>query len=126
MFKLAEENLDVPNDEQYLNEVIGRIDNSLNNANNSIELKQAQNTNRILLIISLASLFGVLLQNDNVPIITKMFLPIHGVVSAAILLFLTFMIIGMVIYVLIKYYVKDRNENRYRNENKKIQRQRQK
>jgi hypothetical protein len=120
MFKLAEENLDVPNDEQYLNEVINKIDNSLNNANNSIELKQAQDTNRILLIISLASLFGVLLQNDTVPIIKTIFSPMHGLVLGAILLFLTFMIIGLVIYVLIKYYVKDKKESK--NENKKIQR----
>jgi hypothetical protein len=120
MFKLSEENLDVPNDEQYLNEVISKIDNSLNNANNSIELKQAQDTNRILMIISLASLFGVLLQNDKVPIISTIISDGHGLFWGSILLLFTFAIIGLVICILIKHYIKDKQEKR--NENKKIRR----
>ena len=62
MFKLAEQNLDVQDDEQYLNETISRIDNSLNNANNSIELSQAERSNHILFLISVATLVGAGLQ----------------------------------------------------------------
>ena len=110
MFKLAEGNLNVPNDEQYLNEVIEKIDNSLNNANNSIELQQAQNTNRILMVISLASLFGVVLQNDRVPIISTLFSDKSGLLIGGILLLLTFLVIAMVVYVLFKYYIKVRKD----------------
>lgn len=113
MFKVAENNMNVPNDEKYLNEVISKIDNSLNNANNSMELKHAHNTNRILLIISLASLFGVLLQGHHVPILTRLFhgYDIPGVIFAVILCAITLIIILWVIYILIRYYRKSKKKN---------------
>ena len=113
MFKLAEENLGVPDDEQYLNEVIARIDNSLNNANNSIELQQARETNRILLVISAASLFGVLLQGKDVPIISTIFSFKYGLIVGEILLILTFAIIGFVVSVLINNYRKAKNGKKF-------------
>jgi len=113
MFKLAEENLGVPDDEQYLNEVIARIDNSLNNANNSIELQQARETNRILMVISVASLFGVLLQGKDVPIISTIFSFKHGLIVGEILLVITFAIIGFVISVLINNFRKTRNGKKF-------------
>lgn len=62
MFKLAEQNLGILEDEQYLNETISRMDSSLNNVSNNIELNQAEKLNDMLLIVSIIAALGAILQ----------------------------------------------------------------
>ncbi len=68
MFQATNKRLRIDEDERHLNETIDHIDNSLNNANNMIQLKEAYDSKYILLFISFASLFGVLLAGDEVKV----------------------------------------------------------
>lgn len=69
MFAMAQKHLCIKEEEKSLQEAIARIDASLNNANSMYDIKASDETKNVLWFISVASLFGVLLQNDHVPII---------------------------------------------------------
>lgn len=72
MFHLTACNLGIEEDERQLKETIKQVDKSLNNANNMLEIRQANSTKYILLFISIASLFAVILQGEKVPLLTKL------------------------------------------------------
>lgn len=63
--------LKIEEEEHQLNETIKRIDESLNNINNATEMRQSNDTKYILFFISVASLFGVLLQGNEVPVFSR-------------------------------------------------------
>ena len=96
MFTLTQEQLGVNEDEHYLQEITERIDRSLSNANDSLERYQSQRSNRILMVISLATLFGVLLQNKEVPLFTQFFSEQTGLLSGAFFVLVTLAIIAVV------------------------------
>ncbi len=102
MFALTEQRLGVVEDERYLREVSERIDHSLSNANDSLERYQSQRSNRILMVISLATLFGVLLQNKEVPLFTQFFSEQTGLLSGAFFVLVTLAIIGVVTVELVR------------------------
>lgn len=87
MNKLAG-NIGIEEQQTKLRNVIKALDISLNNTNNMIELDQSNETKNVLWFISIASLFGVLMQNDNVPIISLVSKD-HGVAFAVILNIIT-------------------------------------
>lgn len=70
MFDMVQKNLRVAEDERQLQAIMQQVDKSLDNVNNVIELRHADDTKYILFFISIASLFGVLLQSEDVPIIS--------------------------------------------------------
>ncbi len=67
---MVQKNLRVFDDERQLQAIMQQVDKSLDNVNNVIELRHADDTKYILFFISIASLFGVLLQSEDVPIIS--------------------------------------------------------
>jgi VIT1/CCC1 family predicted Fe2+/Mn2+ transporter len=96
MFKQVEQNMGIPEDMHYLNDTIKRIDNSLNNASNSMEIEQAEKSGNILFFISIASLFGAALQ-----IIVSSVLSEKGIWLRLTVSILTLMvIIGLLLYIL--------------------------
>ena len=70
MFDMVQKNLRVADDERQLQAIMQQVDKSLDNVNNVVELRHADDTKYILFFISIASLFGVLLQSEDVPIIS--------------------------------------------------------
>lgn len=70
MYKLTAENMNINEDEQYLNQIISNIDNALINTNNIIQMRQSEMTKNVLIFISIASLFSVLMENDNIPVLS--------------------------------------------------------
>lgn len=92
MFELTQRNLRVEEDSRQLQEVMQQVDKSLENVNNMMEIRHADDTKYILLFISIASLFGVLLQSEDVPILSLLSYR-FGVGSAIILEVFTFAVI---------------------------------
>lgn len=72
-----------------LDDVIKQLDRSLNNSNNMIEIKGSNQTRNILWYISIASLFGVLLQGTEVETVTELIDKKSGINIGIILNFLT-------------------------------------
>lgn len=105
MYQETARNLKIEEDEKQLNEIIKRVDKSLNNANNVMELKQANDTKYILLFISIASLFGVLLQGNEVPVFSR-WSKYFGEQTALILVIVTSVGIATGLIVMIKMTVK--------------------
>ena len=93
MYKMTVKELAVVEDEEQFKTTIRIVDESLNNSNNMVEMKEANRTTGILWIISVASLFGVLLQSDDVPIITYFTEKEQGVSVGYVLLLITSIII---------------------------------
>lgn len=65
-------NLKIEEDEKQLDITPRRVDKSLNNTNNVIEIRQSNDTKYILLFISAVSLFRVVLQGENVPLLASL------------------------------------------------------
>ena len=65
MYHETSRRLRIDADEQQLKDITERVDKSLTNANNIADLKEANSTKNILLFISIASLFGVLLEGNG-------------------------------------------------------------
>lgn len=105
MYNATARNLRIQEDEKQLDATIKRVDKSLNNANNVMELKQASDTKFILLFISIASLFGVLLQGREVPVFS-MISEEFGTTTAVILVSITSIGIAYGTVVLVKMLVK--------------------
>lgn len=88
MMKKLAENIGIEEQQVKLRNAVRALDISLNNTNNMIELNQSNETKNVLWFISIASLFGVLMQNDNVPIVTLISRN-HGIMVAIILNIIT-------------------------------------
>ena len=108
-------NLRVEEDSRQLQEVMQQVDKSLENVNNMMEIRHADDTKYILLFISIASLFGVLLQSEDVPILSLLSYR-FGVGSAIILEVFTFAVILIALRTFGKttrqYIRRKRNEQR--------------
>ena len=65
------------------------MDKSLTHANNIAALKEANSTNTNLLYISIASLFGVLLEGDGEAPVFSMITKDFGVFTAVVLVIIT-------------------------------------
>ena len=115
MFELTQRNLRVEEDSRQLQEVMQQVDKSLENVNNMMEIRHADDTKYILLFISIASLFGVLLQSEDVPILSLLSYR-FGVGSAIILEVFTFAVILIALRTFGKttrqYIRRKRNEQR--------------
>ena len=115
MFELTQRNLRVEEDSRQLQEVMQQVDKSLENVNNMMEIRHADDTKYILLFISIASLFGVLLQSEDVPILSLLSYR-FGVGSAIILEVFTFVVILIALRTFGKttrqYIRRKRNEQR--------------
>lgn len=105
MYHETARNLKIEEDEKQLNETIKRVDKSLNNTNNVMEIKQANDTKYILLFISVASLFGVLLQGNEVPVFSR-WSKEFGEATALILVIITSIGIAGGILVMVKMTAK--------------------
>lgn len=99
MYEKTCRNLRVAEDERRMREAMKQIDQALVNIDNFVRVQQSEErirqselTKNILYFISIASLFGVLLQNEHVPLfslISRTF----GVAAAAVLIAITLMLI---------------------------------
>ncbi len=78
--------LEIDEQRDKLNQAIKNLDISLNNSNSIVEIEQSNETKNILWFISIASLFGVLMQSEDVPLITHLFDDQQVGVSVAIVL----------------------------------------
>ena len=65
------------------------MDKSLTNANNIADLKEANSTKNILFFISIASLFGVLLEGNGEAPVFSMISKEFGVFTAVVLVIIT-------------------------------------
>ena len=74
MYNMTAERLRISRDEEELRHVIEHIERSLNNANAAAELNENDKTKHILFFISVASLFGVLLEGNGIA-------PIYALIS---------------------------------------------
>lgn len=110
MFYETARNLKIEEDEKQLDITIRRVDKSLNNANNVIEIRQSNDTKYILLFISVASLFSVVLQGENVPLLSSLSKAL-GRQTAIVLVIITSIGIAYGLVVLLKMtarYIKQR------------------
>lgn len=89
MYHETSRRLRIENDELQLKDITERVDKSLNNANNIADLKEANNTKNILLFISIASLFGVLLEGNGEAPVFSMISKEFGVFTAILLVVIT-------------------------------------
>lgn len=93
MYEKTSRNLHVAEDEQRMRQAMAQIDQALVNADNYVRIRQSERTKNILYFISIASLFGVLLQNEHVPTFSLISRP-FGVTVATILICITLILIG--------------------------------
>ncbi len=110
MFYETARNLKIEEDEKQLDKILRRVDKSLNNANNVIEIRQSNDTKYILLFISVASLFSVVLQGENVPLLAGLSKAL-GRQTAIVLVIITSIGIAYGLIVLLKMtvrYIKQR------------------
>lgn len=89
MYHETSRRLRVEDDERQLKEITERVDKSLANANNIADLKEANSTKNILLFISIASLFGVLLEGNGEAPVFSMISRELGVFTAVLLVGIT-------------------------------------
>lgn len=89
MYHETSRRLRVEDDERQLKEITERVDKSLTNANNIADLKEANSTKNILLFISIASLFGVLLEGNGEAPVFSMISRELGVFTAVLLVGIT-------------------------------------
>lgn len=71
MYERTEKRFGLERDYNQLQNAINQIDQSLNNVTNSREIKQANLLNIILGIISVASLFSILLTPAELPFLRR-------------------------------------------------------
>ncbi|WP_251622920.1 hypothetical protein [Odoribacter lunatus] len=91
--------LKIEEEERQLNETIERIDKSLDNINNAMEIRQSNDTKYILFFISVASLFGVLLQGNEVPVFSRWSKEIGENVAVSLVLITCFCILcGILVF----------------------------
>ncbi len=107
MYKKAIKNLNIEEDIEQLNFITSNIDNALNNANNMRELKQTNTANRILMVISIASLLEVVMSEAKIPVLSLIGLGDISIKSGTILIITTFVIILWTIGQSIFYYFKN-------------------
>ncbi|WP_287048921.1 hypothetical protein [Culturomica sp.] len=105
MYHQTARNLKIEEDEKQLNMTIKQVDKSLNNVSNMLEISQANSTKYILLFISVASLFSVILQGDEVPLLTDLSQEL-GKQTATVLVLLTVLGVIFGFVVLLKTAVK--------------------
>ncbi|MEI3422103.1 MAG: hypothetical protein V8R91_14240 [Butyricimonas faecihominis] len=89
MYHETSRRLRIDADEQQLKDITERVDKSLTNANNIADLKEANSTKNILLFISIASLFGVLLEGNGEAPVFSMISKEFGVFTAVVLVVIT-------------------------------------
>lgn len=89
MYHETSRRLRIENDELQLKDITEKVDKSLNNANNIADLKETNNTKNILLFISIASLFGVLLEGNGEAPVFSMISKEFGVFTAILLVVIT-------------------------------------
>lgn len=89
MYHETSRRLRIEDDERQLKEITERVDKSLTNANNIADLKEANSTKNILLFISIASLFGVLLEGNGEAPVFSMISRELGVFTAVLLVIIT-------------------------------------
>ena len=115
MFQATNRRLRIDEDEKQLDKIFSHIDNSLNNANNMVQLKEANSSKYILLFISFASLFGVLLAGDEVHVYSQLSESL-GKNAAVLLIIITTLgiILGIlhIIFISIRTY---RRQNKLKN-----------
>lgn len=98
-------NLGIEEDERQLAVTVGQVDKSLTNVSNMLEISQANSTKYILLFISVASLFAVILQGNEVPLLTEVSQE-AGKQTAAFLVLLTVLGVITGFFVLLKTAVR--------------------
>ncbi|MBO5710651.1 MAG: hypothetical protein J6R62_03935 [Rikenellaceae bacterium] len=111
MFQATNRRLRIDEDEKQLDKIFSHIDNSLNNANNMVQLKEANASKYILLFISFASLFGVLLAGDEVKVYSILSQSL-GKIAAIFLVIIT--TLGIIIGI-IHLIRTNRQQNKLRN-----------
>ena len=89
MYYETSRRLRIDADEQQLKDITERVDKSLTNANNIADLKEANSTKNILLFISIASLFGVLLEGNGEAPVFSMISKEFGIFTAVVLVVIT-------------------------------------
>lgn len=122
MYKLAEQNMGVPQDEEYLDAIISKVDNSLDVLNDNVDHHQSRKINRTLMLISVASLFGVLMNEAEIPFIKHLNLSGWSVILGSGLVMVTFVLIVGMIVTMIRYAVAAKQDINY--EPEKIRRKR--
>lgn len=96
MIKQTYKNMNIDDQQKRLNDAISSLDRSLDNFNSMYEVEQTNSTNNILWYLSIASLFGVMMENNEVGFVSYIFDNKDvGVVVATILNMLT--AIGIVV-----------------------------
>ena len=119
MYHETSRRLRIEDDERQLKEITERVDKSLTNANNIADLKEANSTKNILLFISIASLFGVLLEGNGEAPVFSMISKEFGVFTAVLLVIITsigiYFSMKVLIRVIIHYLRKKRISKKSRN-----------
>ncbi|MFI3266344.1 MAG: hypothetical protein R3Y15_04245 [Rikenellaceae bacterium] len=112
MYRLTSESLRIVDDKERLDSAMTNIDNALINANNVLEARQSERSKNILYFISIASLFGILLESDQIPMITRLTNEDYGVWAAGVLEGATVVAIIIGMYMFISSLVKVKNRRR--------------
>lgn len=116
MYHETSRRLRIEDDERQLKEITERVDKSLTNANNIADLKEANSTKNILLFISIASLFGVLLEGNGEAPVFSMISKEFGVFTAVLLVVITsigiYFSMKVLIRVIIHYLKKQRTRKK--------------
>lgn len=103
MYKKCYQNLSIDEDMAQLEYITNNSDVALNNANNIRELKQANQTNLILGIISVASLLEIVLTEAKIHLFEDIGLKCVAGVSGRIIVFITIALIILTSVRFIKY-----------------------
>lgn len=106
MLNLTEERLQIAKDEMRLKDTFVQVGKSLNTVNNVAELKESSATKYILFFISVASLFGVLLEGDGSAPVFSMISNSLGVWTAVVLVSLSCVGIAYGLYLLLRWGVR--------------------
>ncbi|HJF71522.1 MAG TPA: hypothetical protein K8V05_12280, partial [Butyricimonas virosa] len=116
MYHETSRRLRIDADEQQLKDITERVDKSLTNANNIADLKEANSTKNILLFISIASLFGVLLEGNGEAPVFSMISKEFGVFTAVVLVVITsigiYFSMKIMIRVIIHYFQKKHSKRK--------------
>ena len=114
MSNLTEERLGIAKDRKMLDSTFAQVGTSLNTVNDVAELKEANATKFILFFISVASLFGVLLEGDGTAPVFAMISRDFGEGIAVFLVGLTCFGIVFGLYMLIKLAVRWQRQRKRR------------
>ena len=114
MSALTEERLRIAKDREMLDSTFAQVGTSLNTVNDVAELKEANATKFILFFISVASLFGVLLEGDGTAPVFSMISRDWGEGVAVSLVAITCAGIIFGLYMLIKLTVRWQQQRKRR------------